>query len=242
MVTAMTLTTPPPVVATVAPPLDRPAPAGAGGSWAIWGVVAGLAGAVATMFTDPQAAVWEDGVTLGTEAVRQVERAPYQIGVCVGFLAVVAVLFTASGWRRWAAERAPRNLAGGVVSAALTASAGAMMLGYGFKGAMAVYLPGGMDEGTFTDEGLFSLWMFLDFAPYIAWWGAAVAAVVVVWLSLRDRLLPRWVGLVSVPFALAPLVFMGATRLPGFPGVVGSAWLAIVSAGLAVSGRRARAR
>jgi len=214
-----TLTPTRPTVAAIAPPrASSPVAPGSvrrSGRWAWWGVVAGAAGIVGTLLTDAQGAVWEDGVTLGSEAIRQVERAPYHVGVVAGFVAA------------------------GVVSAALTASAGAMMLGYGFKGSMAVYLPGGMDEGTFTDEGLFSIWMFLDFAPYIAWWGTVVAAGVVTWISLRNRLLPRWIGFVSIPFAVAPLAFMVASGLPGM-SVVGTAWMAIVSLGLVVGGRRVR--
>ena len=232
-----TLTPDSPTVATIAPPLTAaPAPVRRSGRWAWWGVVAGAAGIVGTLLTDAQGAVWEEGVTLGSEAIRQVERAPYHVGVVVGFVAVVATLFAASGWRRWAGERAPDNVAAGVVSAALTASAGAMMLGYGFKGSMAVYLPGGMDEGTFTDEGLFSIWMFLDFAPYIAWWGTVVAAGVVTWISLRNRLLPRWIGFTSIPFAVAPLAFMVASGLPGM-SLLGTLWMVIVSLGLVVGGR-----
>ena len=238
-----TLTPTRPTVAAIAPPrASSPVAQGSvrrSGRCAWWGVVAGAAGIVGTLLTDAQGAVWEDGVTLGSEAIRQVERTPYQVGIVAGFVAVVATLFAASGWRRWAGERAPDNVAAGVVSAALTASAGAMMLGYGFKGSMAVYLPGGMDEGTFTDDGLFSIWMFLDFAPYIAWWGTVVAAGVVTWISLRNRLLPRWIGFVSIPFAVAPLAFMVASGLPGM-SVVGTAWMAIVSLGLVVGGRRVR--
>ena len=51
---------------------------------------------------------------------------------------------------------------------AFAASAALMMLGYGFMGSLAVYLPGGIDDGTFPVEGLYSVFMFLDFAPFIA--------------------------------------------------------------------------
>ena len=84
-----------------------------------------------------------------------------------------------------------------------------------------------------TDAGLYSVFMFLDFAPYIAWWGAAFAAVVMVWLAFRDRLLPRWIGAVSALFALAPIAFVVATGLPGFPGVVDQLWLVSVAIGVA---------
>ncbi|MGD9891985.1 MAG: hypothetical protein AB7U18_11925 [Dehalococcoidia bacterium] len=78
------------------------------------------------------------------------------------------------------------------------------------------------------------MFMFLDFAPYIAWWGAAFAAIGIAWLSLRERSLPIWIGVVSALFALIPIAFMSITGLPGFPGVVDPLWLLIVSAGMAL--------
>ena len=115
-----------------------------------------------------------------------------------------------------------------------------MILAYGFKGSMAVYLSGGIDEGSMAAEGLYSVFMFLDFAPYIAWWGVAFAATTMVWLSFRDRLLPRWVGAISVPFALLPIAAVAGTGLRGVPGVVDGLWLLIVSLGVGLgrAGRR----
>ena len=116
---------------------------------------------------------------------------------------------------------------------ALFATAASMILGYGFKGSLAVYLPGGIDEGSYPKEGLNAVWMFLDFAPYICWWGATVAAASAVWLAFRERLLPRWLGAVSIVFVVAPLAMMVGTGLPGFPGVVSPMWLLILSLGTA---------
>ena len=79
--------------------------------------------------------------------------------------------------------------------------------------------------------------MFLDFGPYIAWWGGAMAAAAMAWVSLRDGLLPRWIGAVSALFALVPIGVLVATGLPGFPGVVDPLWLVIVSLGVAFSRR-----
>lgn len=229
-------------VADVAPMRSAVPPGHDAGStgrrWPLWGAAAGVLGAVGTLITDTQGALYEDGVTLGDDAIREVERAGYHIGIVAGLAATLCLLVVAAGWRRWGAERAPHSLAARVVPMALTASAGAMILGYGMKGSLAVYLPGGMDEGTFTDEGLFSVFMFLDFAPYVAWWGVCFAAMATIWLALRERTLPRWLGVVSVPFVVAPVAFMAATGLPGFPGVVDQLWLAITSLGLTPSLRR----
>lgn len=246
--TATTFTTATPTVSDIAPSPGAAGtaavarPAARGGRWALWGAGAGVLGVLASMITDTQGALYEDGVTLDHRAIGEVERWGYHAGVVAGLAATFCLLVAAAGWRRWAAERAPGDLAAGLVPLALTASAGAMILGYGMKGSLAVYLPGGMDEGSFTNEGLFSVWMFLDFAPYVVWWGVCFAAAALGWLSLRSKLLPRWVGALAVPFVLAPVGFMVATGLPGFPGVVDSTFLTVVSIGLAVRfSREARA-
>jgi hypothetical protein len=155
---------------------------------------------------------------------------------------VFCLLVFAAGWRRWTNENKMDSLAAEVVTFGFIASAGAMILGYGFKGSLAVYLPGGLDEGSYPNENLLSVFMFNDFAPYIAWYGVAMAAAALAWVSLRERLLPLWFGIVSVIFVLLPVGYLVATGLPGFPGVVDPLWIVIVGAGLAVSLRRAVVR
>jgi hypothetical protein len=76
--------------------------------------------------------------------------------------------------------------------------------------------------------------MFLDFAPYVCWWGATVAAASSVWLAFRERLLPRWIGMAGIVFVAAPLAMLVGTGLPGFPGVVSPAWLVLLSVGVAL--------
>ena len=210
-------------------PAPDSAPARAGLAWwALWGVAAGLLGVVATVLTTPTLS--EDEYRQGAALIDLLDRKLYHLGVVTGFFAVVCTLFTAAGWRRWAERVAPGSLPAAAVWMALTATAGAMMLGYGFKGSMAVYLDGGIDEGSMTPEGLYAVFMFLDFGPWIAWWGGAIAAGVIAWLSLRDRLLPLWMGAVSALFAVVPIGVLIVTGLPGLPAV-STVWLAIISLG-----------
>jgi hypothetical protein len=213
----------------------RPQP----GLWALWGVGAGLLGIVATLLTEGARSLTPAEYLRGAEVIGLLDRSLYHIGVIAGFFAVTCLLFTAAGWRRWAERAAPASLPARVVSMAMVASAGALILGYGFKGSMAVYLDGGMDAGSMPREGLYVIFMFLDLGPYMAWWGAAIAAAVMAWLALRDRLLPLWIGLVSALFAIVPIGFLVLTGLPGFPGVVDPLWLAIVSLGMLFSRRTA---
>jgi hypothetical protein len=201
--------------------------------WPLWGVAAGVLGYIGHLVTDDNPTGEESGLTV-EEVVASLDRGKFHIGVVAGILAVFCLLVFTAGWRRWANRQAKNSLAASVVSLALTASAGAMILGYGFKGALAVYLPGGMDDGMHTVEGLYSLFMFLDFAPFIAWYGVAMAAAAMAWLSLRERQMPVWIGISSAIFAIVPFGILLATGLPGFPGVVDPLWLIVTSIGLAV--------
>lgn len=206
----------------------------AGWLWPLWGVAAGAFGIVGHLLTDSNPTGDTKNLPVA-EVVAALDRGKMHVGIVAGLIAVFSLLVFAAGWRRWATDVAGSSLAASVISMAMTASAGAMLLGYGFKGALAVYLPGGMDEGFHTVEGLYSLFMFLDFGPYIAWWGVAMAAGASAWVALAERRLPVWTGVVSALFALIPVGFVVATGLPGFPGVIDPLWLIVTGIGLALT-------
>lgn len=67
----------------------------------------------------------------------------------------------------------------------------------------------------------------------------ALALGAMAFLSLREKVVPTWIGVVSAIGVLAPLAMLVMTGLPGFPGLVGPLWLVVTGIGLAVSGRRA---
>ncbi len=204
--------------------------------WPLFGTAAGVLGAIGHLFTDQK--LTDEERASGAAVIDALNRADFHIGVVAGLAAVVSLLIFTAGWRRWIAGYAPDSIAGEMISLALVASAGAMLLGYGFKGSLAVYLPGGMDGGSYPDENLLSVFMFNDFAPYIAWYGVAMAALGVAWFSLYQHRLPIWFGIVSAIFAVVPIGFLVATGLPGFPGVVDPFWMVIFGIGLAVRLRR----
>jgi hypothetical protein len=197
--------------------------------WPLFGVAAAVLGGIATVVPS-KVNMQPDGRHTTAAVIDTLHRWPYHVGVVAGFAAVACLLVAVNGWRRWATEHAPNNLAAGTVATALTATAGAMMIGFGFLGALAVYLHGGVNATMFSREGLFSIYMVVDFGPYIAWWGATVAAAAVAWLAFRDHLVPRWIGVVSVVSVAVPVVALVATGLPGMSGVIGPIWLALVSA------------
>ncbi|MEV5436179.1 hypothetical protein AB0K80_09135 [Streptomyces sp. NPDC052682] len=199
--------------------------------WPLFGVGAGVLGGVATLVTDVRSG------TAGREpvdasVVDEVSRPVAHLGLVAGFLTVVLLLVLAAAWRRQVEPRVPGSTAAYVVSGALTASAAGLTYGYGWKGALAIYLPSGMDERAFREDGLFVYFMLNDFGGYIGWLGVVVAAGAVAWMALRDRLISRWIGWFSVLPVLAVVLFAGLTGLPGFQGVVGPAWMLVTFLGL----------
>jgi len=204
--------------------------------WPLFGAAAGVLGAIGHLFTDQK--LTDEERASGAAVIDALDRTNFHIGVVAGLAAVVCLLIFTAGWRRWIAGYAPDSIAGEMISLALVASAGAMLLGYGFKGSFAVYLPGGTDGEPYPNENLLSVFMFNDFGPYIAWYGVAMAALGVAWFSLREHRLPIWFGIVAAVFAIVPIAFLVATGLPGFPGVVDPFWMVIFGIGLAVRLRR----
>jgi cytochrome oxidase assembly protein ShyY1 len=208
--------------------------------WPLFGAAAGILGAIGHLFTDANLSDQERAS--GVALVDSLDRTGFHVGIIAGLAAVFCLLVFAAGWRRWAEEQQLDSLAATVVTFGFIASAGAMILGYGFKGSLAVYLPGGIDAGQYPDENLLSVFMFNDFAPFISWYGVAMAAAAMAWVALRERRLPIWIGIVSAIFVLLPVGFLVATGLPGFPGVVDPFWIVIVGIGLAVKQRGATVR
>ncbi|WP_411150478.1 hypothetical protein [Streptomyces sp. A30] len=200
--------------------------------WPLYGVAAGLLGGIATLFADPRTGVTETD-RVDASILGDISRGAAHLGLVAGFITVALLLVLAAAWRRQVEPRVPGSTAAHVVSGALTASAAGLTYGYGWKGALAIYLPAGMNGKSFGDEGLFVYFMLNDFGGYIGWLGVVVAAGAIAWMSLRERTVSRWIGVLSLLPVLAVTVFAGATGLPGFQGVVGPVWLLIAFTGLA---------
>lgn len=204
-------------------------------TWVWWGVAAGVLGLVGHVITD--VTLTPEDRQGGAAVIDLLDRGSFHVGAVAGFLAVGCLLVVAAGWRRWSHRIAGGSVAAHTVASALTASAAAMITAYGVKGQLAVYLPGGINDDEYPREGLYTLFMINDLAPWIAWWGVVVAAAAVTWLALRLGALPRWIGVISALAVLAPLAMLAVTGITGFGGIVGPLWLIIVSAGLALSRR-----
>ncbi|MGC4111049.1 MAG: hypothetical protein QM747_11640 [Nocardioides sp.] len=205
--------------------------------WAWWGVAAGVLGVIGTIVTLDNAS----GDYPTADRVADLHSGTSHIGGAAGYLAVVALLVTAGAWRARVVRRMPRSIAARVVADGLTASAGALALGYGWKLALGDYLQGGTDHGMFDKSGLFVYYVLNDFGPFIGWLGVTVAAGAMVVLALRERVVPRWIGFVSIVPILAVTVYSLVLGVPGFPGVVGPLWMIVTFGALALrrSGERA---
>lgn len=201
--------------------------------WPWIGVAAGVLGTCATLLADIRSGVQE---TNGVDArvLDEVSRGMAHFGLVTGFACVSLLLVLAASWRRRVEPRMAGSIAAAVIAPALTASAAGLTYGYAWKGAMAIYLPQGLDEKSFTTDGLFVYFMLNDFGGFIGWLGVVVAAGAMVWLSLRERVVSRWIGWFSLLPVLAVTAFAGVTGLPGFQGVVGPVWLVIAFLGLAL--------
>jgi hypothetical protein len=216
------------------PPLDHRPADSRRNLWPLAGVAAGVLGVLGTLVTDIH--VEGDGtrgdvVTMADAG--KIDQFTAHLSIVFGFLAVTALLIVAACWRKWIEPAAPDSVAARVVSQALTAAAGALSLGYGWKGASAIYHADGMDAGTYDDMGLYVYYILNDFGSYIGWFGVTVAAGAIAWMALRERTLPIWIGVWSLVPVLAVIGFTGGTGLPGFPGVVSPIWMIVAFGGLA---------
>lgn len=172
--------------------------------------------------------------------VATLQSGVYRLGVVAGFATVVALLVLSAAWRRWAAVVAPGSLAASVAGTGLASSAAAMMLAFGLKGALAVYLPGGMDDGKLAKDALYVMFSLEDAAPFLAWWGVAVTAACFAVLGVRGQVVPRWVAAVSALYLALPLFSLARWGEPDQFGLLGGIWLVLASVGL-MARRRSRA-
>jgi hypothetical protein len=203
--------------------------------WPLWGAAAGVIGLTANFLSYP--ALEDEDYTKGVEVVEKLEAGQYRIGFILGLIAIGCLMVAAAGWARWAENRAPRDLAARLVGRGLALTSTVMVIFFGIVGSMGLYLDGGVEETTgLHDQGLYVNHVLLDFGTLLGWWGAAAAAIAVAVMAFRKaRLLPRWMGVVSVLFLLPPIGMAIGTSLPGLVGFFMPIWLVVISIGMAVS-------
>jgi len=202
--------------------------------WALWAVPAGVLGVVTNVGLDDQTSDLEKLQPWDAATIGELNRTLYAAGVITGFAAIACLVLFIAGWKRWSSERRTTGLASGAVSVALTVSAAAMLVGYGLKGALAEYLPGGSNDDNFSPDALLVLFTLNDTAGWYAWWGVVIAAGCCAWLGLRDRILPTWVAAIGVLALLLPTIAMVFTGAVAIAGLVGPLWLIVLGLALAL--------
>jgi hypothetical protein len=201
----------------------------ASAAWAWWGVPAGIAG-LAGNFVSTHGALSD---TDAAEAVAAVTRTSYHVGTVLGLVSFACLLLASAGWRRWGSGR---GLAQQAIPAALTVTATLVLFGTGLRGALAEYLPGGINEDNFDDAGLYALFIVHDTAPWFAWWGVLMVAALVGFVSLTGQGFPRWLGVLSIAALAMPTAVMAGSGAVAAAGFVGPIWLAAFSVVVALGG------
>lgn len=198
-------------------------------AWAWWGVPAGIAG-LAGNFVSAHGVLSD---TDAAEAVAAVTRTSYHLGTVLGLVSFACLLLASGGWRRWGAGR---GLAQQAIPAALTVTATLVLFGTGLRGAMAEYLPGGINDDNFDDAGLYALFIVHDTAPWFAWWGVLMVAALVAFVSLAGQEFPRWLGVLSIAALAMPTAVMAGSGAVAAAGFVGPVWLVVFSVVVALRG------
>ena len=203
-------------------------------TWPIFGIVAGVAGWASAALA--LTTVTEEQAQEGVGVLDHLSRGTYYASFLLGIVASASLFVAATGWKRWAEQRAPRDLAARTIGTALAATATINVIFACLAGSMALYLPGGANEDLLSRESQLVNYTLLDFGQLLGWWGAVVAALCAASLGLRrNRVLPRWMGVVSLIAPLPGIVMAAAISLPGFVGLTMPIWLVVISIGLVFS-------
>lgn len=218
------------------PSLDigPPAPAPRFRAWPLWATAAGVLGLFSSLVTDTRAGDASDpDYTVTAADMAVLDHVMNRIGGTTGYVTVALLIVFAAVWHRRVSQRFTWSLGAPVVTFGLVASAAALTLAYGWKGALGIYLNGASEQGSYDDAGLYVYYMMSDFSPYIGWFPVTVAAAGLAWMAFRERLVSRGLGVCAGLLAVLVLGAVVVTGVPGLPFfaalglVVGGIWLAV---------------
>jgi hypothetical protein len=198
--------------------------------WPLYATAAGVLGFLATMVLDGRTSGTD--VTMSQKLFEDLSPLPYRLSMLAGYAAVVALILLAASWRRHVEPRLTGSTAAHVVPLGLLASAAGLTYAYGWKGALGLYMPGGVEEGSYDQNGLYVYYMLNDFGSFIGWLGVVVAAGAVAWMGLRERTVSKWIGIVSVLPVLQTTLMLVGLGVPGVPGLLAPIWLTVTGLGL----------
>ncbi|GAA1930763.1 hypothetical protein GCM10009775_23520 [Microbacterium aoyamense] len=211
-------------------------------AWPLWATLAGVAGTIGTVVTDLRPASETEAIDRGelyavTPAdMETLDVLTGRIGFTSGLVAVFALLVFVALWRTHVEVRATRSTGARLVGIGVVVSASALVLGYGWRGALANYL--GPESGLYGPDGLFVYYMLTDFGAYIGWAGVVASAVGIAWMAWVERLVSRVLGTFSGLVAVLVTGAVVVAGVPGLPGVFMPVWLAVTGVWLAVGRSR----
>ncbi|MEV7430987.1 hypothetical protein AB0N29_15320 [Nocardioides sp. NPDC092400] len=201
------------------------------GRWPLAATAAGTLGFVATLVLDgrndvPTEVRFTDGF------FDTLDPMVYRLSLVLGYAAVAMLLLLAAQWRRRVEPRVPASTAASLVTLGLVSSAAGLTYGYGWKGALGLYLPDGTEGGSFDQAGLTTYFMLNDFGSWIGWLGVVVAAAGIAWMGLRERTVSRWIGVVSLLPVLQTTAMVLGLGVPGVPALLAPIYLVVLGLGL----------
>ncbi|MET0524123.1 MAG: hypothetical protein ABWZ91_04935 [Nocardioides sp.] len=199
--------------------------------WPLIGAAAGVLGYVATMVLDGRTTGGSD-ITLTHELFVDLNPMVYRMSMIIGYSVVVLLLVYAAHWRRRVEPRLPGSTAAHLVPLGFVASAAGLTYGYGWKGALGNYMPGGMEDTLFDDQGLYVYYVLNDFGAWIGWLGVVIAAGAVAYMAFRERTVAKWIGVVSVLPVLQTTLMVAGLGVPGVPALLAPMWLLVTGLGL----------
>ena len=199
--------------------------------WPLAASAAGLLGLSATMILDGRGDTPES-VVLDAALFESLEPLVYRGSMVLGYLAVAMLLLTAAQWRRRVEPRLPGSTAAYLVPLGLVSSAAGLTYGYGWKGALGNYMPGGLEEDLYDTDGLSVYYMLADFGAWIGWLGVIVVAAAVAWMGLRERTVSRWIGVVSLLPVVQTTAMVVGLGVAGVPALLGPLYLVVLGLGL----------
>lgn len=199
--------------------------------WPLWASAAGVLGYVATLGLEGRT-TGPDDVVISEKLFTDLNPLVYRLSMVVGYIAVVVLLIAAAQWRRRVEPRVPASTAAHLVPLGLVASAAGLTYGYGWRGSLGAYMPGGAEEGLYDTEGLYVLFLLNDFGTYIGWLGVIVSAGAMMWMGVRERTVSRWLGWFSLIPVVATTGMVAGLGVAGIPGLWAPLWLVVAGLGL----------
>jgi hypothetical protein len=200
--------------------------------WPLYGAAAGLLGFIATMPLDGRKFNEGETVKLTHDLFVDLDPIVYRASMVIGYISVVLLLVMAANWRRRVERRVPGSTAAHLVPLGLVASAAGLTYGFAWKGALGNYIPGGMEDNLYDDQGLFVYYLLNDFGSFIGWLGVVVAAGAIAYMGLRERTVSRWIGIVSLLPVIQTTVMVLGLGVPGVQGLLAGIWLFVAGLGL----------